>query len=460
MKIAFFSSEVFPYAKTGGLADVAGALPEALGAMGHDVKVFMPWYKNVEPQFATKRYGWSQMSENVDIVFVKHDLFFKREHLYNMPDADYPDNLLRFSYFCKEAISIMKDTGFKADMYHANDWQTALVPILLRMYRKEDAFFAKAKSIFTIHNLTFQGCFDPRKFESLGLTPEMEGVLDLNGGLNFMKGAVLCADAVNTVSPTYAQEIRTTEFGANLQYIMQLVAPKSRGILNGIDYRVWDPAKDAALSSPYGKADAEKGKAKNKSELMTAFGLKKKKGGMLLGMVTRLSSQKGVDLLIDVLPQLLKKNSVIVLGSGELRYHEALAELREEYPDSLSVTHDYNEALSHKIYAASDLFLMPSRFEPCGLSQLVSLKYGTLPLVFATGGLKDTVKDLTPDAAKGNGFVFTEYGKEGISDAFKRAERLFKTKAAWNKAVARAMGAVFSWDKAAEKYDEMYRSVA
>ena len=460
MKIAYFSSEVYPYAKTGGLADVAGALPTALGEMGHEVRVFMPWYKGIEPQFATKRYGWSHMSENVEIVFVKNDLFFKRDHLYNMPTGDYGDNLLRFTYFCKEAMAIMKDTDFKADIYHANDWQTALVPLLVRMNRKDDPFYAKARAVYTIHNMAFQGCFDARKFESLGLSPEFEGVLDLAGGINFMKGAVLCADAVNTVSPSYAAEIRTAEFGVNLQYIMQLVAPKSRGILNGVDYRVWDPAHDQNIEQTYTKSDADKGKAANKAALMAEFRLKKKKGGMLLGMVSRLSAQKGVDLLIEVLPQMLKKHSVVILGSGDLRYHEELAELCEAYPDSLAVVHDYNDRLSHKIYAASDLFLMPSRFEPCGLSQLISFKYGTLPLVYATGGLEDTVKDLAPDAAKGNGFVFSDHTKEGLTAAFKRAEQLFKTKAAWDKAVTRAMGAVFSWTKAAEKYDEMYRSVA
>lgn len=459
MKIAFFSSEVFPFAKTGGLADVAGSLPLALGEMGHKVIIFMPLYKGIECQELNDAYGHSVLSENVEIYFIRHDLFFKREYLYNMPHADYSDNTLRFSFFCKEALDLLRLLNFKPDIYHCNDWQTALIPLLLKTKAKSLKFFKNAKSVFTIHNLAFQGWTDSRKFESLGVAKELEDVLEMGGTLNFLKGAILCSDAVNTVSSTYAKEICTHEFGSNLQYILQIISSKLSGIVNGIDYNVWNPATDENISHQYKKMTIEL-KSQNKNSLLAEYGLKKKRNSMLLGMVTRLSRQKGIDLFLRALPKILQKHCVIVLGTGEKEYHDGLAKLKKQFPERLAVIHDYNEALSHKIYASSDLFVMPSRFEPCGLSQLISFRYGTLPLVYSTGGLKDTVKNCDENGSKGNGFVFSDYNEDDLLAALKRAEKLFRSKEIWKSICKRAMGANYSWTRSAKKYDELYKRVA
>lgn len=458
MKIAYFSSEVYPYAKTGGLADVAGALPLALGKMGHEVKVFMPLYRNIEPQELNDAWGRTKINDNVEIIFIRHDLFYNREYLYNMPNGDYADNLLRFSFLCKASFDWIRRNGFKADIFHANDWQTAMVPLLLRTKARHDDFFANAKTLFTIHNLAFQGCFDLHKFESLALAPDCEGILEMNGCLNFVKGALLASDAVNTVSSAYADEIRTYDYGSNLQYILQLVSPKLNGIVNGIDYDVWNPSTDESIYQNYSKTKVED-KVNNKKALIKELGLKNRRAGMLVGMVTRLTQQKGIDIFIQALPEILKRHNVVILGSGEGQFHEALAKLKEEHGNAIEIIHEYNDELSRKIYAASDLFCMPSRFEPCGLSQMISFRYGALPLVFSNGGLKETVKDCKADGSKGNGFVFETLNKDELLSCFKRAEDLYKKPKEWFSVVKRAMGADFSWKKAAKNYDKLYKSM-
>lgn len=458
MKIAFFSSEVYPFAKTGGLADVAGALPIALGNMGHEVKVFMPLYRDVEPQELNDAWGRTKLSDNVEIIFIRHDLFYNREYLYNMPNGDYADNLLRFSYFCKAAFDWIRRNEFKADIYHANDWQTALVPLLLKTKSRIDDFFVDAKALFTIHNLAFQGCFDLRKFESLALAPDCEGILEMDGCLNLVKGATLAAHAVNTVSKEHAKEIASHDFGSNLQYIFQLVAPKLSGIVNGIDYDVWNPATDDKIAKNFKKSTIDD-KAENKKALIKELGLKKRRSGMLVGVVSRLTQQKGIDVLLQALPEMLKKHNVVVLGSGEQHYHDALAELKNEYGNAIEVIHEHNEELAHKIYAASDMVAMPSRFEPCGLPQLIAFRYGALPLVHATGGLKETVKEAAKDGSKGNGFLFERLTQGHLLEVFNEAQEIYKDEKAWKALTQRAMGANYSWKKAAKSYDDLYKKM-
>jgi starch synthase len=457
MRVAFFSSEVYPFAKTGGLADVAGALPLALAEQGLDVRIVMPQYAGIEPEEQFVDWGRTRLSDNVEVLFIRHDMFYKRDGLYGSAQGDYPDNLLRFSFLCKQGLFVLRELGFKADIYHSNDWQTALVPLLLKTKAVEDSFFKKARTVFTVHNLAFQGWAPMTKFPTLGLDDKYRGVLEAQGQINLMKGALLASHRVNTVSPTYALEIRMPGAGCGLEFVLQLIAPKLRGILNGIDYAVWNPATDTNLVENYSAKRIE-GKDAEKAALLKEFGLRSGRGRMLMGMVSRLSEQKGMDILLPALEQILSRHSVIILGSGEERYHGALARLKERFPDTLAVVHGYNDALSHRIYAAADMFLMPSRFEPCGLSQLISFRYGTVPLVHATGGLRDTVIDYYASPAKGNGVVFTRYETASMLDAVKRAEKLYANKAAWGALRKRVCSLNFSWKKAAKQYIDMYES--
>ncbi len=459
MKIAFFSSEVFPFAKTGGLADVAGALPLALEEFGLEVKVFMPLYKNIKPEVLKEEFGISKIGKDIEVIFIRNDAFFKRDYLYNSPQGDYPDNLERFSFFCKESLEIIRRINFRPDILHCNDWQTALIPLYLEtLYNKEECL-KNAKTLLTIHNLAYQGYFELDKFNLLGLPQAYKAILEIYSKLNFLKAGIIKADRVNTVSPTYAKEIQTKEYGCGLEDILKENSSKLSGILNAIDYKVWDPSKDNFIYFKYGANNLEK-KVENKLSFQREMNLKLDKDTFLLGMVSRLAEQKGIDILYEVLPRLLPNYQVVILGIGDEEYHKRLSSLAKDFPQSFSLHLKFDEALAHKIYASCDCFLMPSRFEPCGLSQMISFKYATVPIVHATGGLKDTVVDYSQDKDKGRGFVFYEYSSKALEKTIREAFVLFsQNKEEWNFLQKKITGLDFSWPRTAQNYLKLYESM-
>ncbi len=455
MNVAFCSSEVYPFAKTGGLADVSGALPLALAALGHDVKVFMPWYKGIEPQKHYDDFGVSN-HQGIDVVFIKNDYFFKRNHLYTSSQGDYPDNLERFSYFCRTFFNVLKKINFAPDIIHNNDWQTALIAVYLKVLYKNDDFFQKTKTILTIHNLIFQGIFSKDHFESLCISWDYFHMhyLEFYGKINLLKGGIIFSDIVTTVSPTYAGQIQTPEFGCGLEGVLK-EKDGVFGILNGIDVDVWNPKKDDFIYKKY--STSLKIKKENKVKLQKEMNLDQDENTILFGMVSRLTEQKGLDILSDVLDFILKDSQLIILGYGEPRYHKILEEKQKKYKDNFSLHIDFDESLAHKIYAGSDVFLLPSRFEPCGLSQMISFRYGAIPLVNLTGGLVDTVSDVS---RSGSGFTFDQYSGDELTKAVKKAKKFYKNKKDWNAVVCSNFKKDFSWRRAAVQYGDLYNRLA
>jgi len=443
---------VTPFEKTGGLADVAGSLPLALGRLGIKTLVLMPKYRNVP--FTKKK-----LSENVTIRFIKQEEFFNRASLYGNEKGDYADNLERFSFFCNEALHLCKETGFKPDVVHAHDWQTALLPVLLKVKLAKDPFFNNARSVLTVHNIAYQGQFSARRYEALGLDPElfsMEG-FEFFGKINLLKAGLLYADAITTVSPTYAQEIQTRDFGFGLEGVVHKRAGRLRGILNGLDYGVWNPAKDGAIRETYSWKDLE-GKKLCKSALQKRCHLEVNKDIPIFGMVTRLAEQKGMDILSEICDEFLSQNAqFVLLGEGDRVYHTTFRNVAARHPHNAAVFLGFNAAEAHSIYAGADFFLMPSYFEPCGLGQVIAMKYGALPIVRATGGLKDTVIDA--NFPRANGFVFKEPSPEKLLETIRRAMAIFEDKKKLALLRKTAMKADFSWDESAREYVKLYKEI-
>jgi starch synthase len=487
MKVLFVSPELDPLAKVGGLADVVGALPKELKNLGCDVRVVIPLYRQVKEHL--KRLNRNAKSLKKEIVvcldwlafkgkikevdlngvpvyLVENNSFFDREHIYSTPQGDYSDNDLRFGFLSLAALEIAKAINFKPDVIHCHDWQTALVPISLkwRKHLKDDSFFINSKLVFTIHNISYQGLFSKEIFEKFGLPPYlfMPQGLEFYGKVNLLKGGIVYSDAVTTVSPTYAHEIKTPEYGYGLDGVLRWISQDSNklvGILNGIDYEAWNPETDKALYTNYAVGDIA-GKLKNKSQLQNDLGLSTEEGKPLLGMVSRLAEQKGVDLLVDALPQIFDLGfQIAILGSGDERYMRLLENAKPRYRGDLSVVFGFKDEVARRIYASCDMFLMPSRFEPCGLGQMIALKYGSIPVVRATGGLLDTVRDYTNHKKDGNGFVFHEFSKVGFLDSLTRALSVYENRDEWVRLVSRAMKEDFSWRRSSEKYMELYKGL-
>ncbi|MDD5195072.1 MAG: glycogen/starch synthase [Candidatus Omnitrophica bacterium] len=454
MKIAFCSSEVFPYAKTGGLADVSGALPHALACEGAQVKVFMPLYKNIKPQKNFPGYGFTKKGD-VEFFFIKNDNYFLRDALYGTPQGDYPDNLERFSFFSKQVLEILKKLKFSPDVIHSNDWQSSLVNMYCKTIYKNDNFFKNTKCVLTIHNLAYQGIFEKEKYPLLGLSWDCFNMqcLEFYGKINLLKGGIVFSDMVNTVSPTYAKQIQTPDYGCGLEGVLREKRERLCGILNAIDYQVWNPKIDTLIYKKFSSQDLEN-KAVNKKMFQKELGLKVDGNALLLGMVTRLAEQKGIDIVSESLDYLLKKHQVVILGVGDEKYHKILKKLAGKYKKSFSLNLKFDEAIAHRIYAACDCFLMPSRFEPCGLSQMISYKYATIPIVHHTGGLVDTVIDVH---LKGGGFVFYKYSSDDLITSIERSHSLFKNKKEWDLLLKKVSRYNFSWEATAEKYMEMYK---
>lgn len=475
MKILFVSSEVSPFAKTGGLADVAGALPKALKKSGHDVRIIMPLYHCVEtggftikktrkgfevPVDGVMRKGLLRQSslDDIPVYLVENKEYFQRDALYGTPAGDYPDNSQRFGFFCQSVVDLLKRLDFRPDIIHCHDWQTALIPYIIRHEHKDDPFFARTALVYTIHNLAYQGIFEREALSSFGLDDAHFTVdrLEYYGKINLMKGGILTTDVVNTVSNAYCREIRTEELGCGLQGVLQERAHDLYGILNGIDYQDWNPATDPLIFKNYTSSTLS-GKAANKKKLQKALGLELNPSIPLLGMITRLASQKGLDLLEALLPKLQKeKLQLVLLGTGDEKYMKIFSALRKKPSDALSINLTFDLALSHKIYAASDMFLMPSLYEPCGLGQLISFRYGAVPVVRKTGGLADTVFDLRDGVREANGFTFDEYSPEAFWDAISRALDTYRDRKKWDKIVRTGMNSDFSWGHSAGEYEVLY----
>ena len=436
-----------PFAKTGGLADVAGSLPQALGRLGIDVLVLMPKYRGITD---TEK----SLGEHVRVRFVEHEGFFNRSGLYGNADGDYPDNLDRFSFFSRECLRLARELGFKPDVVHAHDWHAAIVPVLLKA--KPDPFFQKTKSVLTIHNLAYQGHFDYAQWPKLGLPASLFSVdgFEFYGKINVLKAGLLYADRLNAVSPAYAKEIQAAEAGCALEGVLQKRQKDLSGILNGIDTALWDPWADKKLAAPFSAA-APAGKKVCKAALQKQCGLAEDPETPVFAIVSRLAEQKGLDILAEVAPAMLsKKLQLVLLGDGDARYRQAFAALEKRFPKAMKAHIGFDAAAAHAIYAGADFFLMPSLFEPCGLGQMISMRYGTLPVVRATGGLKDTVKDGV------NGFVFERPSSAEFLAAVECALKTYGDKTTLKKMTETAMNADFSWEESAKKYEALYREAA
>jgi len=484
MHIYFVASEVVPFAKTGGLADVAGALPRFLARRGHSVTVVLPYYKIVkEGAFAIRRTDHrigvpiggrtetagileSKMERKGRFLFVEHPGFFEAaDGLYGTAEGDFPNNAERFAFFSKVVAEFAARDGEMVDILHCNDWQSALLPVLLKTRYAAMPTLSRTRSVLTIHNLVYQGLFAPESYGATGLPPELyrpHGGLEFYGKVNYLKGGILFADRITTVSRRYAEEIQTAEFGAGLDGVLRARADRLSGILNGIDVETWNPETDPLIPSRYSK-EKPAGKRRCKERLQEECGFEPDPTVPLIGMITRLSDQKGLDLLVPVLDRIRRvKHQLVLLGTGDERYHEILAALQRKRRKSLCVFLKFDNALAHRIEAGADIFLMPSRYEPCGLNQMYSLRYGTVPVVRATGGLADTIVDCSEETLSdgtATGFRFDDYTPEAFEDALRRALALYPERRTWMKIVRSGMSRDFSWARSAASYEQLYRTL-
>lgn len=475
MKILFAASEAAPFAKTGGLADVAGSLPPALAALGHDVRVIMPRYRLVSPEKYDLRHfatfyvplgSWKErcdvlegrMGNNVPVYFVHKDIYYDRPELYRTARTDYPDNAERFIFFSRSILEFCRAVGFSPDIIHCNDWQTGLVPLYLSKLYRGDARLDRTKTVFTVHNLGYQGTFWHWDMRLLGLgwdvfTPEG---IEFWGKISFLKAGLVFSDVITTVSRTYSREIQTSEYGHGLEGVLAKRAADLYGVANGIDYKEWNPSHDGLIARKF-TASRPAGKAACKKALRNRVGLPDS-GAPVIGMVTRLVGQKGLDILTEALPEFMTTGvQLVVLGTGEEKYHRLLSRAADRYSGSMRVQLEFDDAMAHAIYAGSDMFLMPSRYEPCGLGQMIALRYGSVPVVRKTGGLADTVADYNPRTGRGTGFMFTDYLPEALAAAVRRAVTVFRDGKKWKSLMQAGMRKDFSWEHSAKEYVKIYR---
>ncbi len=477
MKIAMIASEVNPFAKTGGLADVIGTLTSALERLGHELCVITPAYHSaLQGNFSLRETGLKlsvplsdrrqqagvlegSIGKKIPVYLIRADAYFGREFLYGAPTGDYPDNDERFVFFSRAALELLRHKP--VDIAHCHDWQTALAAVFLKIQPESYAEIASAKTVFTIHNLGFQGVFPQSAWPLLNLdqtyfTPQF---LEYYGSVNFLKGGLVFADKITTVSPSYAEEIMTAEQGFGLEGVLQQRAADLVGILNGVDDHQWNPWTDPFLACHYGENSlAVKGDCK--SALLRAVGLPEKNDTPLIAMISRLTLQKGFDLIEEIFDSLMERDlQVVLLGNGEPHFENFFKAAAKRHPDRVAVEIGFNEPLAHQIEAGADLFLMPSLYEPCGLNQMFSLKYGTIPIVRAVGGLKDTVQDYNKETRTGTGFLFQRYESSALLAAVDRGLAVFRDKQAWFALQRRAMGMDFSWDRSAKLYGDLYQQL-
>ncbi|MCK5259789.1 MAG: glycogen synthase GlgA [Candidatus Omnitrophica bacterium] len=466
MKVVFCSSEVFPFAKSGGLGDVCGSLPLALSKIGIEVAIVMPGYgcvgKSGYPmEQVTETVSRTKLGDNIQVHFIEHEDYFGRDGLYGYASGDYPDNIDRFGFYCDQVLRLLKQIDFQPDVIHCHDWQTALIPVYIKEKYGEDAFYARTKTIMTIHNLAFQGVFPRVQYPKLDVEGSFAAQsFEFYDQINLLKAGIIYSDKVTTVSPQYAKEIQTKQFGCGLEGILGARYDGVTGILNGLDHDIWNPRTDDIIAAQYSADDFDDAKLTNKMQLQKELYLDVRDDVPLLGFVGRLSHQKGLDLIIATLEDLVKMDvQMVFLGLGNGHYQEKLKQMAALYSDNIAVCFDFNEPLSHQIYAGSDLFLMPSQFEPCGLSQMISLYYGTIPVVFKTGGLADTVKPFGPLNKDGNGFVFTDHSNAAYLKVIQKAIKVFRNEKEFHRLRSNAFRCDFSWEKSACVYQEIYHNV-
>lgn len=472
MKILLVASEAVPFAKTGGLADVAGGLAKALVQAGHQVAVVLPRYRGMKPgpvvrssvtvaQGGTLRFPaitGGRRVKGVRYFFVEDAAYFDRKGIYGDENGDYADNAERYGEFCRVAIELVKQV-WPADVIHCHDWQAGLLPVLLKSEYAKDPALSKVPVIFTIHNMGYHGLFEKETIVRAGI-PESEyhpGGLEFYDRVNLLKGGMVYADYLTTVSRKYAEEIQTPEFGHGLDGVVRERRGRLRGILNGADYGLWNPETDRKIAARYSTADMA-GKSRCREELLETFQLEK--GGKrkaLVGIVSRFAGQKGFDLIEEQAEAMMKQDVLLVaLGKGDERFERMFKRLAAGHPGRAGVRIAFNDALAHKIVAGADIFLMPSRYEPCGLSQIYSLKYGTVPVVRATGGLEDTIEEVEPATGRGTGFKFAEYKGTAMMGALGKALACYKEEGLWSRIQANGMERDFSWRASAAEYGKLY----
>ena len=473
MRIVMAASECTPYSKTGGLADVVGSLPTALAKLGHQVSVFVPRYRQTKlDDLATiipsitvpfdDRYRFCSLldggiRDGVQMYFVEYPPFFDRDGLYGTAIGDYPDNAERFALLCRAILEATKFLG-RPDVLHCHDWQTALIPILLNTLYAEDPVFERVPCVFTIHNLGYQGLFPPEILPLLMLPWDLFTMtkLEFYGKVNFLKGAITSADFITTVSRKYAQEIQTAEYGFGLEGVLRPRAGTIAGILNGVDYVEWNPQTDTNIAANYNARDLS-GKAACKRDLLKEFGLPEETQLPVLGIVSRFAGQKGFDLIQQVSDRLAREDLIVVaIGTGDRDYEDMFRRLNKQYPQKFAVNIAFDNQLAHKIEAGADMFLMPSKYEPAGLNQLYSLKYGTVPIVRATGGLDDTVEPWDPQTQRGTGFKFREYSGEAMLETIQAALVAFRDRDRWQVLMRNGMAQDYSWETSARDYIRVY----
>ncbi len=478
MRILLVASEVAPFAKTGGLADVAGALPKALAKLGHDVRVILPRYRMVDPvKFQLRLLMasvpvpvggrtadaaiWQGAIDSVPVFFVGHDGFFNRDALYQTQEGDYPDNAERFAFFSRAVLEMTRTLDFLPDIYHCNDWQTGLVPTYLRTAFQGAREFQAAGVLFTVHNLGYQGLFGPEVLATANLGHDLFNPfgLEFYGKVNFLKAGLVFSDVITTVSRKYSQEIQTEEFGHGLEGVLRARARDVHGILNGIDYDEWHPSSDTFIAAKFSPDDLG-GKAACKADLQRAFGLPERPDVPLLAVISRLTPQKGMDLVAEGLDALLDLDTqFVLLGTGDANLHKAFEQAKARHGSRVGLKLGFDVALSHKIEAGADMFLMPSRYEPCGLNQMYSLAYGTVPVVRATGGLDDTIQAFDPSAGEGSGFKFVETTSQALLETVRQAVALYRQPDHWRRLVRNGMACDFSWDRSAREYEALYQQI-
>ena len=479
MKILMVSSEVAPYAKTGGMADAVGDLGRVLYKQGHDVRFAIPHYKSVSPHFEevnvetipcdvrigslheTAEWHWGQKStDRCPVYSLKHQEYFERADLYGDLRGDYEDNALRFGFFCYAVLALLQKLDWTPDVIHCHDWQSGLIPLLLKTRSEDYPRLTNCKTVLTIHNLAYQGLFSKSFLARLGLNDVLwtsDGIEYFGKG-SFLKAGLVFADALNTVSSRYAQEIQTPELGLGLDGVLRKRRHRLWGIVNGIDLDVWDPSHDLRLRENY-DVDNIEGKSASKKELMELAGFKDP-SLMCIAMVSRLVTQKGFDILVDSMHHLMSMNiNLVVMGTGDPQLRHALQLMAQRYPQFKAFMF-FDEGLSHPIFAGADAFLMPSAFEPCGLSQMIAMRYGTLPIVNHTGGLADTVDDWDATDCSGTGFVMKEYSPRELNKQVQKALTMYsESPDDWARMMRNAMKQNFSWTISAQKYESVYACI-
>ncbi len=479
LNILMIASEADPFAKVGGLADVVGALPKALAERGHRVRIVMPRYYRIdrdllglkptgEPllvNMGVRGEQWcavltgSLPGTTIPVHFIEHELYYGRDGLYQSQGVDHPDNAERFLFLSRAGLACCRMINFTPDVVHVHDWHTALVPVLLKTQYRHDPIFQQCVSLLTIHNLQHQGIFPKSFMDTIGIGWDLfhSRAMEYHDQVNCLKGGIYFADMINTVSPTYAREIQEAEFGYGLDGVIRDRAGDLRGILNGIDYRMWNPDDDPVIAAPFASEDLS-GKVFCKRDLQRIAGLPERDGAPLIGMVSRLVDQKGINLLARVIHDILHLDiQMIILGTGEPWAHDFFEGVSHRHKNQFSFIASYNDLLARKIIAGADFFLIPSRFEPCGLTQMYAMRYGTLPIVRATGGLNDTVENFDETGGTGTGFKFMDLTPEALYGTIHWAlEKVYHNEAMRKRIIVNAMGKRFPWDDAAAQYEEIY----